>query len=70
MTLVLNNLGAKVYGYALNPISKPNFFFDDLKLKKFLKKDYRKNIINRKKSIECNEKYKAGYNFSLGTAQV
>ena len=26
LTLILNNLGAKVIGYALNPISKPNFF--------------------------------------------
>ena len=26
LTLILNSLGAKVYGYALNPISQPNFF--------------------------------------------
>ena len=26
LVLMLNQLGAKVYGYALNPISKPNFF--------------------------------------------
>ena len=31
---MLKGLGAKVYGYALNPISKPNFF-DGLKLKDF-----------------------------------
>ena len=40
LTLILNNLGAKVVGYALNPISKPNFF-DGSNLSKFLKKDYR-----------------------------
>ena len=37
MTLVLKSLGANVVGYALDPISKPNFF-DNLKLSKFLKK--------------------------------
>ena len=45
MTLILNSLGAKVYGYALNPISKPNFF-DGSNLKKYLKKDFRENIQN------------------------
>ena len=34
LTLILNSLGAKVYGYALNPISQPNFF-DGSGLKKF-----------------------------------
>ena len=48
LTLILSNLGAKVYGYALNPISKPNFF-DGSKLNKFLKEDYRENIKNLKK---------------------
>ena len=64
MTLVLNNLGAKVYGYALNPISKPNFF-DDLKLKKFLKKDYRKNIINRKNLLNVMKRIKPDIIFHL-----
>ena len=41
--MLLHSLGAKVAGYALDPISKPNFF-DDLRLKKYLVKDYRKNI--------------------------
>ena len=36
LTLLLKNLGARVVGYSLNPISKPNFF-DNLKLKIFLK---------------------------------
>lgn len=48
LTLILSNLGAKVYGYALNPISKPNFF-DGLNLKKFLEKDIRANIKDFKK---------------------
>ena len=45
LVLILNHLGAKVTGYALNPISKPNFF-DDLKLTKLLEKDYRQDIQN------------------------
>lgn len=45
LCLILHSLGAKVVGYALDPISKPNFF-DDLKLKKYLVKDYRQDIIN------------------------
>ena len=28
LTLILINLGAKVYGYALNPISQPIFLTD------------------------------------------
>ena len=48
LTLVLANLGAKVIGYALNPISKPNFF-DNCRLSKFLVKDYREDILNIKK---------------------
>ena len=47
LCLLLHSLGAKVTGYALDPISKPNFF-DDLRLKKYLVKDYRKNIKNFK----------------------
>ena len=48
LTLILKVLGARVYGYALNPISKPNFF-DGLQLSKFLEKDYRQNIQDLKK---------------------
>ena len=44
----MSELGAKIFGYALNPISKPNFF-DDLNLSKYLKKDFRQNILNEKK---------------------
>lgn len=45
LTLILNHLGAKVSGYALDPISKPSFF-DDLNLSKFLENDFRENIQN------------------------
>ena len=45
LVLILHHLGAKITGYALNPISKPNFF-DNLNLTKFLENDYRDNIKN------------------------
>lgn len=48
LTLLLNSLGARVIGYSLNPISKPNFF-DNLKLNKFLIKDCRYNILDYKR---------------------
>ncbi len=48
LTLILSQMGAKVAGYSLNPISKPNFF-DDCNLKRYLKKDIRSNILNYKK---------------------
>ena len=32
LTLMMHTLGAKIIGYAIDPISKPNFF-DDLRLK-------------------------------------
>ena len=41
LTLIMHTLGAKIIGYAIDPISKPNFF-DDMKLSRFLQKDYRK----------------------------
>jgi CDP-glucose 4,6-dehydratase len=45
LVLILKSLGAEITGYALNPISKPNFF-DNLNLSKLLKKDFRKDINN------------------------
>mgnify|MGYP001208256834 FL=1 len=45
LTLILHGLGSKITGFALNPISKPNFF-DGLNLSRFLHKDYRNNILN------------------------
>ena len=40
-------LGAKVYGYALSPISTE--FFDGLNLRKYLKREFRDNIQNKNK---------------------
>ena len=48
LCLLLYSLGAKITGYSLDPITKPNLF-DDLNLKKFLVKDYRYDIENLKK---------------------
>jgi len=64
LTLILNNLGAKVVGYALNPISKPNFF-DGSNLSKFLKKDYRANIKDLKKLKSVIRKTKPTIVFHL-----
>ena len=64
LTLILNSLGAKVYGYALNPISQPNFF-DGSRLKKFLKKDFRENILNLKKLKNTISKVKPDIVFHL-----
>ena len=53
----MHTLGAKIIGYAIDPISKPNFF-DDMKLSRFLQKDYRKNINDikyLKKVIKINK---------------
>ena len=57
LVLILHALGAKVYGYALNPVTKPNLF-DSLNLKKYLEKDYRANILNQKKLKFVLEKIK------------
>ena len=64
LTLILNSLGAKVYGYALNPISQPNFF-DGSSLNKFLKKDFRENILNLKKLKNTISKVKPDIVFHL-----
>ena len=64
LTLLLKSLGANVVGYALNPISKPNFF-DNLKLGKFLKHDYRENILNLKKLKNVIRKTKPSVVFHL-----
>ena len=64
LTLILNSLGVKVIGYALNPISKPNFF-DGARLTKFLKKDYRANILNLKKLKNVIKKEKPDLVFHL-----
>ena len=53
----MHALGAKIYGYALNPVTKPNLF-DSLNLKKYLEKDYRANILNQKKLKFVLEKTK------------
>jgi len=64
LTLVLNELGANIVGYALDPISKPNFF-DNLKLSNFLKKDFRKNILDKKNFEKVLIKYKPSIIFHL-----
>lgn len=64
LTLLLNSLGAKITGFALDPISEPNFF-DDLGLRKFLVKDYRENILTLKKLKERMTEFKPSIVFHL-----
>jgi CDP-glucose 4,6-dehydratase len=64
LTLILNNLGAKIVGYALNPISKPNFF-DGCELNQFIFKDYRSDIRNFKKLYTVVKKFKPEIVFHL-----
>jgi CDP-glucose 4,6-dehydratase len=64
MTLILNMLGAKLYGYALDPITKPNFF-DGLELNKFLVKDFRKDITNKKEFNKVIKKIRPSIIFHL-----
>jgi len=64
LTLILHSLGAKIIGYALDPISKPNFF-DDLNLGKFLKKDVRSDISDLKKIKKVINNFKPSIIFHL-----
>ncbi len=64
LVLILNSLGARVYGYSLKPPTKPNFF-GDLELSKFLKKDYRSNILDLKKLKLAIKKTKPSIVFHL-----
>jgi CDP-glucose 4,6-dehydratase len=64
LTLILNILGAKVVGYALDPISQPNFF-DGCRLNKFIFKDYRSDIKNLKKLSAVTKKFKPEIIFHL-----
>ena len=52
LSIWIKNLGAQVIGYSLNPITKNNFF-DQTKIKKIFKKDYRKNIQNINDLEKC-----------------
>ncbi len=64
LTLLLKNFGAEITGYALDPISKPNFF-DNLNLTRLLKKDYRENILDSKKLEKVIKKTKPSIVFHL-----
>lgn len=64
LVLILNHLGAKVSGYALNPISRPNFF-DNLKLSQFLENDFRDDINNFSNLNKAIKKSKPNIIFHL-----
>ncbi len=64
LVLILHHLGAKISGYALDPISKPNFF-DNLKLSKFLQHDFRNDIKDFSKLNKAIKKFKPDIVFHL-----
>lgn len=64
LTIILNLLGAKVYGIALKPETKPNFF-NLVNLKKYLIKDLRINIENYEKLNKEIKKIKPSIIFHL-----
>ena len=47
LSSLLNYLGSRVSGYALNPEGKNNFF-NSTKIKKIFVNDFRKDIVNLK----------------------
>ena len=64
LTLILSQMGAKIVGYSLDPISKPSFF-DDCNLRKFLVKDIRSNILNYKRLKKSINDFKPNILFHL-----
>ncbi len=52
LSVLLNLLNSNIYGYALSPEGKDNFF-NSVKIKKIFKKDFRKNIIDMKSLKNC-----------------
>jgi len=55
LSIILNQLGSNVSGFALNPEGKNNFF-KSAKVKKYLKHDFRKNISNFQILKSCIKK--------------
>jgi CDP-glucose 4,6-dehydratase len=64
LTLILKSFNANVHGYALNPLTKPNFF-DGLKLGSFLNNDFREDILDYKKLVKAMIKAKPDILFHL-----
>ena len=64
LSVFLNLLGSNIYGYALAPIGKNNFF-NSVKIKKIFKKDYRSNITNLNYLKKCIKKSKTEIIFHL-----
>ena len=52
LSVLLNQLGANIYGYALAPVGKNNFF-NNTKIKKIFKRDFREDIININSLKNC-----------------
>jgi len=64
LSIWIKNLGAQIIGYSLSPIAKRNFF-NETKIKKIFKKDFRKNVQNIYDLEKCINKYKPQIIFHL-----
>ena len=64
LSIWIKNLGAQVIGYSLNPIPKINFF-NETKIKKIFKEDFRKNVQNIYDLEKCINKHKPQIIFHL-----
>jgi CDP-glucose 4,6-dehydratase len=64
LTLILKNLRANIFGYALNPITNPNFF-DGLKLGSLYNNDLREDILDYKKLVKAITKAEPDVLFHL-----
>lgn len=64
LTLILKNLSANIFGYALNPITNPNFF-DGFKLGSLLNNDLREDILDYNKLAKAITKAKPDVLFHL-----
>ena len=64
LSVLLNLLGSNVYGYALSPVGKHNFF-NSVNIKKIFKKDFRNNITNLNHLKQCIKKSNAEIIFHL-----
>ncbi len=64
LSVLLNLLESNIYGYALNPVGRNNFF-NSVKIKKIFKKDFRNDISNLEYLKKCIKSSKAEIIFHL-----
>ena len=64
LSVLLKLLGSNIYGYALSPVGKNNFF-NSVNIKKIFKKDFRNNILNLNHLKKCIKNSNAEIIFHL-----